>query len=110
MWLNYQSTSVRFPDITPVSLHVSTALPCPQTVELVGNTALGAGNYDGVGGAIALDERCVDGGQCAPVTAQLRMLNVTGNSAQAAGGAICLNGSSPTGGLMLRGVGGRAGR
>jgi hypothetical protein len=71
-------------------------------VALIGNTALGAGNYDGVGGAIALDERCVDGSQCAPVTAQLRMLNMTGNSAQAAGGAIFLNGSSPTGGLMLR--------
>ena len=75
---------------------------CLQAVELVGNAATGGGMSDGVGGAIALDERCARGGLCSPITALLSALNVSGNVARMAGGGLFYAGFNPGSRLAVR--------
>jgi hypothetical protein len=70
-------------------------------VELSGNKATGSASLDGVGGAIALDERCTNAG-CPAITARLVGLNLTGNAAQLAGGALFYSGSSRDSSLVLK--------
>jgi hypothetical protein len=78
---------------------------CPilQTVELLGNAAVGGGMYQGMGGGIALEERCATaGGPCRPVSASLAALNASGNAAALAGGGLYFAGAHPDSSLAVR--------
>lgn len=80
------------------------ALPlmaCAQGVALAGNQARAYGTASGVGGGIALSERCSAAG-CEAVSARLLNVNLTANSAGLAGGAIFFNGTNPASRLELK--------
>ncbi len=80
------------------------ALPlmaCAQGVALAGNQAGADGTASGVGGGIALSERCSAAG-CEAVFARLLNVNLTANSAGLAGGAIFFNGTNPASRLELK--------
>ena len=60
---------------------------------MIGNTASGERGTEGVGGGIALSERCIDG-VCTRVTATLSSMNISGNAAAVAGGGILYRGAN----------------
>lgn len=51
------STFLR-PALLPAAANPTTVTPLAQNVELIGNEAVGGATSEGVGGAVALDERC----------------------------------------------------
>lgn len=72
-----------------------------QDVDFKGNTATGGDNLDGVGGAVALVERCALSG-CARVTASIVASKFSANTALKAGGGLFYNGSTDGSGLVVR--------
>lgn len=53
-----------------------------------GNRVVGGPNLEGVGGGLALSERCKGEGMCTPVVATASGLQLLNNYAHAAGGCI----------------------
>eukprot|EP00887_Chlorella_sp_A99_P008033 scaffold12.g8033.t1 len=60
-----------------------------ESVRFASNVAV-----QGVGGGLALVERCSDGGSCTPVTVTLSKADISGNSAVTAGGGLYYAGNS----------------
>lgn len=79
----------------------ATLKSCLQMVALSGNLAGADGAASGVGGGIALSERCSVAG-CDAVSARLLNLTLTGNAAGLAGGAVFFNGTNRNSRLELK--------
>ena len=73
---------------------------CAQEVAMIGNSASGERGREGVGGALALSERCIDG-VCTLITATLSSVNISGNTAAMAGGGILYRGANPNSTISL---------
>jgi len=71
-------------------------------VEIEGNKALGnEGGGEGVGGGVAVIERCIPGAPCSSANAKIQKSHIIENSAYSAGGGLHFAGSSKTGGLTV---------
>ncbi|KAL4548349.1 hypothetical protein Ndes2526B_g00925 [Nannochloris sp. 'desiccata'] len=71
-------------------------------VEIEGNKALGnEDGGEGVGGGVAVIERCTPGAPCSSAIAKIQKSRVIENSAFSAGGGLHFAGSSKTGGLTV---------
>jgi hypothetical protein len=70
-------------------------------VEIEGNRALGSENGEGIGGGVAVIERCPPGVPCSSAIAKIQKSHLVDNFALSAGAGLHFAGASKTGGLTV---------